>query len=187
MYLICLFSLVTNPRALFILLTLKVALFLILIDLSFNYLGSFDFLDSRNYLGSNSPKPTLFSFWTDNNTALMGLPFLDGLPLPLRITLSNSFSISFFTFLLLGFSGSGSTISYFFLFPFPIFYSCFYTFSPFYGFSDLTTFSSCSVNTFGKFIGFSNFWTFPSFSFYLVLLPFYLFTSLISIVFGIFT
>jgi hypothetical protein len=85
----------------------------------------------------------------------MGLPFLDGLPLPLRITLSSSFSISFFTFLLLGFSGS--TISYFFLFPFPIFYSCFCTFSPFYGFSDLTTFSSCSVDTFGKFIGFSNF------------------------------
>ena len=157
MYLGCLFSCVTNPRALFVLLILKVAVFLILIDLSFNYLGSFDYLDSfnylgsLNYLGSNSPKFTLFSFWTDNNTALMGLPFLDGLPLPLRVTLSLSFSISFLSFLLLGFSGSGSAISYFFLFPFPIFISSFFTFSVFYNFSNLTAYSNFSANTFWRF------------------------------------
>jgi hypothetical protein len=87
----------------------------------------------------------------------MGLPFLDGLPLPFRTTLSSSFSISFFSFLLLGLSGSGSTISYFLLFPFPIFCSSFCTFSGFYGFSDLTTFSSCSVNTFGELKAFTYF------------------------------
>lgn len=184
MYLGCLFSLVTNPRALFILLILKVAVFLILIDLSFNYLGSFDYLDSFNYLGSNNPKLTLFSFWTDKMTAFIGLPFLDGLPLPLRVTLSLSFSISFLSFLLLGFSGSGSAISYFFLFPLPMFISNFWTFSAFYNFSNLTTFSNFPAKAFCKFKGFSDFWTFSNFSGFFDLLKSYFLTSLISIVFG---
>ena len=139
--------------------------------MSFNYLGSF------NYSGSNSP--ILFSFWTDNKTALMRLPFLDGLPLPLRVTLL----LSILSFLLLSFS----TISYFFLFPFPIFNSSFLTFSAFYNFSCLTAFSNFSCNTFWNPKTFSDFWTFSTLSALFDLLTSFLLTSLISTVFGKFT